>query len=115
MQGFISIYVAVFVIVVGVTTRSRPAAAPQTGPYDLRWHAIAHPTFAAGMTASATIFISSAGTSAFLPVIAEMREPKHYNRAVYMAMTVVQASYLTFALVVSSLVNDHSMMLEVIS
>ena len=98
--GFISIYVAVFIVVIGVTTRDRPAAAPQEGPYDLGWRAIGEPSFAEGMTASATIFISSAGTSAFLPVIAEMKEPKHYNRAVYTAMSVVQASYLTFALVV---------------
>jgi hypothetical protein len=98
--GFISIYIAVFIVVIGVTTRDRPAAAPQEGPYDLGWRAIGEPSFAEGMTASATIFISSAGTSAFLPVIAEMKEPKHYNRAVYTAMSVVQASYLTFALVV---------------
>jgi hypothetical protein len=98
--GFISVYVAVFIVVIGVTQRDRPAAAPQTGPYDLGWRAIGESNFAAGMTASATIFISTAGTSAFLPVISEMREPKHYKRAVYTAMSVVNASYLTFALVV---------------
>lgn len=71
--GFISIYIAVFIVVIGVTTRSRPAAAPQTGSFDLGYHAIAYPTFIAGMTATCTIFVSSAGTSAFLPVISEMR------------------------------------------
>lgn len=98
--GFISIYVAVFIVVIGVTTRNRPAAAPQTGPYDLGYHAIAYPTFAVGMVASSTIFVSSAGTSAFLPVISEMRNPRDYNKAVYTCMALVQASYLTFALVV---------------
>jgi hypothetical protein len=42
-----------------VTTLDRPAAAPQTGDFDLGYSVIAHPTFIAGMTASATIFISS--------------------------------------------------------
>lgn len=66
-------YVAVFIVVVGVTTRDRPAAAPPVGEYDFGYHVIAYPTFMAGMTATATIFVSSAGTSAFLPVISEMR------------------------------------------
>ncbi|OAL04555.1 hypothetical protein IQ06DRAFT_373953 [Phaeosphaeriaceae sp. SRC1lsM3a] len=98
--GFISVYVAVFIVVVGVTTRDRPAAAPQTGDYEFGFHTIAYPTFQVGMTATATIFISSAGTSAFLPVISEMRNPLDYNKAVYLCMSVVQASYLTFSLVV---------------
>lgn len=79
--GFLSIFIAVFIVVIAVTTRDRPAAAPQTGPYELGYHAIAYPTFVAGMTASATIFVSSAGTSAFLPVISEMRNPKDFKKA----------------------------------
>jgi hypothetical protein len=90
----------VFIVVVGVTTRDRPAAAPQTGDFDLGYNAIAYPTFIVGMAATCTIFVSSAGTSAFLPVISEMTNPKDYNKAVYVSMGIVQASYLTFALVV---------------
>jgi hypothetical protein len=71
--GFASVYIAVFIVVVGVTTRSRPAAAPPTGDFDFGYHAIAYPTFMVGMTATATIFVSTAATSAFLPVISEMR------------------------------------------
>jgi hypothetical protein len=71
--GFASVYIAVFIVVVGVTTRDRPAAAPPTGDFDFGYHAIAYPTFMVGMTATATIFVSTAATSAFLPVISEMR------------------------------------------
>ncbi|KKY29087.1 putative neutral amino acid [Phaeomoniella chlamydospora] len=98
--GFISIFTAVFIVVVGVTTRDRPAAAPQTGPYDLGFHAIAYPTFTAGMVASSTIFVSSAGTSAFMPVIAEMRKPQDYHKALFTCMGFVTVSYLTLSLVV---------------
>ncbi|KAF2029487.1 hypothetical protein EK21DRAFT_101107 [Setomelanomma holmii] len=98
--GFFSIYIAVFIVVVGVTTRERPAAAPPTGDYDFGYHAIAYPTFMVGMTATATIFVSSAGTSAFLPVISEMRNPRDYNKSVYLCMAIVQSSYLTFSFVV---------------
>ncbi|KAH9885344.1 transmembrane amino acid transporter protein-domain-containing protein [Xylariomycetidae sp. FL2044] len=99
--GFVSLFVAILVVVVGVTTLDRPAAAPQTGAdFDLGFVAIAYPTFAAGMAATATIFISSAGSSAFLPVISEMRHPRDYKKAVYICMALVLACYLSFTLVV---------------
>ena len=85
---------------IGATARDRPAAAPQNRPYELGYYAIAHPTFVAGMTASATICVSSAGTSAFLPVISEMRHPKDYRKAVFTCMALVNATYLSFSLVV---------------
>lgn len=98
--GFVSIFLAVFIVVVGVTTRDRPASAPQTGDFELGYHAIGLATFAEGMTATATIFVSSAGTSAFLPVIAEMRRPKDYRKALSFCMGFVTAAYLCFSLVV---------------
>ncbi|KAJ5775297.1 uncharacterized protein N7511_000308 [Penicillium nucicola] len=98
--GFGSVYIAVFIIVIGVTVRDRPAAAPQTGDYDFGYHVIGTPDFTTGITASATIFVSSAATSAFLPVISEMRRPKDYPKAVYLSMSLVTASYLTFSLVI---------------
>lgn len=106
--GFVSIFVAVFVVVVGVTTYARPAAAPQTGPFELGYYAIAYPNFINGVTGSATIFVSSAGTSAFLPVISEMKNPKDYNKAVYCCMALVQSAYLTFSLVVYRWVRSTS-------
>lgn len=101
MAGFVSIFVAVLMVVIAVTTLSRPAAAPQTGPYELGYYAVPPAvSFGAGMAATCTIFISSAGTSAFLPVISEMRQPKDYRKALYVAMGFVTISYLCFALVV---------------
>ncbi|KAL4896036.1 transmembrane amino acid transporter protein-domain-containing protein [Aspergillus ambiguus] len=98
--GFISVFAAVFIIVVGVTVRDRPAAAPQTGDFDFGYRVIGNPTFAAGITAVATIFVSSSATSAFLPVISEMRNPRDYPKAVYTSMGFVAASYLAFSLVI---------------
>lgn len=98
--GFITIYAAVFIVVVGVTQNKRPAAAPQTGPFDLGFHAIASPTYAAGMVGSTTIFYSSAGTSAFLPIMSEMRRPQDYRKSLYLCMSVVTASYLAFTTVI---------------
>ena len=50
--GFFTFFVAVFIFVVAVTQQNRPAAAPQSGHFELGWTAIAHPTFAIGITAS---------------------------------------------------------------
>ncbi|RVX74994.1 hypothetical protein B0A52_01271 [Exophiala mesophila] len=98
--GFWSIFIAVTIVVIAVTQLDRPAAAPQTGPFELGYYVTASPTFVAGMTASANIFVSSSGTSAFLPVIAEMRNPKDYKKAVFLCMGLVNATYLAYSLVV---------------
>ncbi|KAI1764158.1 amino acid transporter [Hypoxylon sp. FL1150] len=98
--GFLSIFTAVFIVVIGVTTVDRPAAAPQEGDFDLGYHVVAYPSFAEGMTATATIFVSSAGTSAFLPVISEMKNPRDYRKALYICMGLVLCMYLSFSLVV---------------
>ncbi|KAI1092573.1 amino acid transporter [Rostrohypoxylon terebratum] len=98
--GFLSIFLAVFIVVIGVTTVDRPAAAPQSGPFDLGYHVIAYPSFSEGMTATTTIFVSSAGTSAFLPVLSEMRNPRDYKKALYICMGLVLCMYLSFSLVV---------------
>lgn len=85
-----------------MTTLDRPAAAPQTGDYDFGYHVIGHPTFAAGITAASTIFCSGAGTSAFLPVMSEMKNPREFSKAVNWCMSIVTAAYLSFSLVVYS-------------
>lgn len=85
---------------IGVTLNDRPAAAPQTGPFELGYYVIGTPNFVDGMNAASAIFVSGAGTTAFLPVISEMRRPKDYNKALYICMGLVTASYLSFSLVV---------------
>lgn len=79
--GFATLFTAVFIVVVGVTLTDRPAAAPQTGDFELGFRAFGSPTFVSGILAAATIFCSNAGTPAFLPVISEMKNPRDYNKA----------------------------------
>ncbi|KAG8426297.1 hypothetical protein J3459_008211 [Metarhizium acridum] len=79
--SFLSVYIAVFIVVVGVTPQGCPAAAPQTGDFDLGCHVIGNPTCITGITSVATVFCFGAGTSAFLPFISEMRKPRDYNEA----------------------------------
>ncbi|KAF5986611.1 neutral amino acid permease [Fusarium coicis] len=98
--GFFTFFVAVFIFVVAVTQQDRPATAPKTGDYELGWTAIAHPTFVAGITASANIFISNSGSSMYLPVLSEMKRPEHFKKAVLVTGVLVMAMYLSFSLVI---------------
>ncbi|GAA86221.1 amino acid transporter [Aspergillus luchuensis IFO 4308] len=99
--GFVSILAAVLIVVyVPIPFPNITTTTSLTTPKHRGYRAIGSPTFAAGITASATIFVSSAATSAFLPVISEMRKPKDYPKAVYLCMSFVTSSYLAFALVI---------------
>ncbi|KIR32105.1 hypothetical protein I352_05335 [Cryptococcus deuterogattii MMRL2647] len=99
--GFASIFTAVFIVTIGVAVRDVPYAAPK-GDYDFGYYAVppSPPTFINGMTAALIIFCSGAGTSAFVPVMSEMRKPQDYNKAVYSCMSWVTVCYLTFGLVI---------------
>lgn len=88
-------------MVIAVTVQDRPYAAP-AGVTDYGYHAIppVTATFAAGLLACTNIFVSSAGTSAFIPVISEMKRPQDFTKALLICMIFVTASYLAFSLVV---------------
>ena len=97
--GFVSVIAGVLIVVVGVTTIDRPAAAPQTGDFELGFNAIAYPTFQAGIVGACTIFVSSCGCPGYLPVIAEMKRPQDFRKAAVIVAIAVGAIYLSFSMV----------------
>ncbi|GFG25981.1 hypothetical protein IFM61606_05944 [Aspergillus udagawae] len=97
--GFLTFVLAVFIFTIAVTQQDRPAAAPPTGDFDLGWAPIAYPTFVVGMLNAENIFISTSGSSMFLPVISEMRRPQDYRKACILAGFIVGTMYLSFSLV----------------
>lgn len=78
----------------------RPAAAPQTGEFELGYHVIGNADFISGVTACTAIFVASAGASHFIPIMAEMKNPKEYKKSIYSCQAIVNSTYLTFSLVV---------------
>lgn len=98
--GVITLFISIFILVVAVAVNDRPALAPPTGDFDLGYHVIGSPNFTEGMTAALTIFISSGGISAFVPIIAEMKNPKEYKKPIAVSMGFLNACYLAFALVI---------------
>lgn len=98
--AFMSVMGGILSVVVGVTLTDRPAAAPAEGDFEFGFNVVAHPGFAAGVTAAATIFISSAAGPVYLPVIAEMKRPQDYRKAVLPVGVIVGAIYLSVSMVV---------------
>ncbi|SPO05382.1 uncharacterized protein DNG_08069 [Cephalotrichum gorgonifer] len=98
--GFASIFTAVFIVVVGVSVVDRPAAAPPTGPYDLGIVAVGSPGFVAGLVAALNLFSGFGSTSTFMPVIAEMKEPKRFPKALFISQGLLVACYMSFGMVV---------------
>lgn len=102
-------------LVIAVAVQERPALAP-SGDFDLGFYAIGSPTFFTGMSACLIIFVSSSGTSSFIPMsvsmfaqkinalttnsIAEMRDPAEYRKPIAAAMGLLGACYLSISLVV---------------
>ncbi|KAL6399453.1 putative neutral amino acid permease protein [Ilyonectria robusta] len=98
--GFASIFTAVFIVVVGVTQVDRPAAAPQTGPFDLGVISVGTPGFVAGLTAAINLFAGFGSTPTFMPVIAEMKVPKSFPKALFSSQGALAACYIAFGTVV---------------
>ncbi|CAD6586449.1 MAG: hypothetical protein CYPHOPRED_003541 [Cyphobasidiales sp. Tagirdzhanova-0007] len=100
--GFVCVVVAVMIVVIAVTQRDRPAAAPQTGDFDLgfSWLPATGTTFTAGFAAALAIFASSGNTCAYVPVISEMHNPRDYRKSVIACMYWINSSYLAFTIVV---------------
>lgn len=98
--AFASVLGGVLAVVIGVSLRERPASAPVQGDFQLGFHLIGSPTFAAGVTATATIFIASSAGPVYLPIIAEMRQPRDYRKAVIPVGIMVGSIYLAVSLVV---------------
>jgi len=98
--AFLSVMGGILAVVIGVTLRDRPAAAPATGDFVHGFQVVAHPSFAAAITATATIFIASASGPVYIPVIAEMRRPQDYRKAVIPVGIMVGSVYLSLSMVV---------------
>lgn len=93
--GLIGILSSVITLAIAVSLQDRPSAAPLAPlPWSPGVVTIGNPSFTEGAAACANIIFSFAGTPNFFNVVSEMREPKHYYRAMYTCQTVVTLAYL---------------------
>lgn len=90
----------VFTVTIAVGVQDRPAAAPQDGVYVSNYKIINNPSFTEAISACSSLVFAYAGTPAFFSIVSEMREPKHYTRALIICQTVVTITYITIGIVV---------------
>jgi len=100
---------SVIVLMVAVGVQDRPAEAPQEGPWEKGLVYWGQPNFAQASAAVSGVVLSYAGTSVHFPLLAEMREPRHYNRAMFSCQIAVICFYVVRRLKLSgsSLTPDH--------
>ncbi|EEU37375.1 uncharacterized protein NECHADRAFT_86319 [Fusarium vanettenii 77-13-4] len=86
--GLVSILVAIFIVTIGVGVQDRPDDAPP-GPWSSDYKLVGHPSFTAAASAIPMFVLSYAGTPFFFPIVSEMRNPRHYTKALILCQVVV--------------------------
>ncbi|KAL9575850.1 hypothetical protein ACKAV7_000013 [Fusarium commune] len=94
--GLVSLLVSttVFMVTISVGVQDRPDAAPP-GPWSSDWKLVGDPSFAAAASAISMFVLSYAGTPFFFPIISEMRDPRHYTKALMLCQVIVTITYVT--------------------
>ncbi|SCZ96029.1 BZ3500_MvSof-1268-A1-R1_Chr8-1g09956 [Microbotryum saponariae] len=105
--GMVSIFSAIFTLGVAVGVQDRPAAAPQTGPWDGHFQLVGHPTFFEASSALGTIVVGFGGTPAFFNVVSEMRDPKDFPKTVLLCQSSITFVYLVVGSIVYAFCGDY--------
>ncbi|RSL55341.1 hypothetical protein CEP54_009426 [Fusarium duplospermum] len=94
LVGVTSLVIAIVMVTIAVGVQDRPAAAPKDGPFKSDSKIVANPSLADAVLAILTFVFAYAGTPAFFSFAAEMREPKHYVRALTLCQIIVTIAYV---------------------
>jgi len=92
--------IIVLTLTVAVGVGGRPAAAPQTGPWQSDFKLFGSPTFVEAISAVSSLVFSFAGTPGFFPIAAEMKDPRLYTRALIICQSIVTSIYIAIGVVV---------------
>lgn len=85
---------SVITLAIAVSVQDRPSTAPAIGDWSPDIILVGKPTFAAAIGALSNIIFSFAGAPNFFNIVAEMKRPQDYNKAVISCQTFVTATYL---------------------
>lgn len=85
---------------VAVGVGGRPAAAPQTGPWNSDFKIIGSPSFEDAISAISSLVFAYAGTPGFFPIASEMRDPRLFTRSLIICQSIVTAIYIAIGVVV---------------
>lgn len=90
---------SVLVVTIAVGVQDRPDAAPR-GPWKSDWKVVGNPSFTEAITAISTFIFAYTGTPFYFPIVAEMRDPRHYTKALILCQSVVTITYLVIGIIV---------------
>lgn len=94
-------------VTVAVGIQDRPSDAPQSGPWESDYKITGNPSFTKAIAAVSTIVFSYSGTPGFFPIAAEMRDPRHYTKALLICQGFVTAMYITIGCVIYYYCGSH--------
>lgn len=99
--GLAGILTSIFTLTVAVGVQDRPAAAPQTGPWQSDFKLVNKDvTWAEAIAAVSSLIFAYAGTPAFFSIVSEMRDPRRYTHSLIVCQTAVTVTYITIGTVV---------------
>lgn len=85
---------------IAVGLQSQPVAAPHNAVWKSDYKLFGNPSFTEAVAAVSSLIFAYAGTGAFLPIVSEMRNPKHYTRALALCQSVISFVYLVVGIIV---------------
>lgn len=88
------------IVTVAVGVQDRPSAAPKGGVWIPDYKIVNNPPFTDAIAAITTLVFAYAGTPAFFSIVAEMRDPNHYGRALVVCQSVVTVFYIAIGIVI---------------
>ncbi|RGP78385.1 hypothetical protein FLONG3_3521 [Fusarium longipes] len=97
--GVISIVIAVLMVTIATGVQDRPDAAPQDSVWVSDYQLFKTPTFVQAVSAICSYVSAYGGTPGFFAIVAEMRRPEQYNKAVAICQSIVTALYVTVGIV----------------
>ncbi|OWZ44048.1 neutral amino acid transporter [Cryptococcus neoformans var. grubii Br795] len=98
--GLGGIMSSVITLAIAVSVQDRPSAAPATGDWSPDIVLVGNPAFPAAVGALSNIIFSFAGAPNFFNIVAEMKNPRDFNKALISCQTFVTAAYLIIGCVV---------------
>ncbi|BEI80358.1 hypothetical protein CcaverHIS002_0108870 [Cutaneotrichosporon cavernicola] len=105
--GMVSILASVLTLTVAVGVNDRPAAAPQTGPWDKDFKLFESATAVGGISAITNVLYAYAATPTYWGIISEMRDPRMHNRMMAISVTLCAALYIVIGSVVYWFCGKH--------
>ncbi|KAG8423486.1 hypothetical protein J3458_000376 [Metarhizium acridum] len=93
---------AVFTVTIAVGVQGKPATASQDfeGPWRSNYELFKNPSFSGALGAITTLIFAYAGTPTFFSIASEMRDPKHYAKALMVCQSAITLAYIVVGVVV---------------